>query len=430
MGASPTLLANSYFQSPNASDFLSFYHLDTPGTYVQATAPLTEPADALFGASVTYMSRPAPPIVESQYQLPPNSKDGPNLQLAAGRMLADITSNSSLYTRLVQLYFRDSKAHVTPEPIVASFLASMQDSLRAQSPRLSLGDTSAFEGLATLISQNTARDVIISPETTMGQFTGFFIGHSLRWETIGLICTLAASSCMLLSSDDSIFHGHSVSSVSQLTANLLRYSTFCVERCRDSDQANDASLWLRYHNLIAITQCHGDSCKSSLQPSDFVVLTDFVGSLSWRLMGELSTDVYALGLHQAELLSNIPVFIRESRRLTFAAAYSVDKSLCAFFKRPPRIPRLYGTPSLPLDLPHNVVFTEDASKLSDALGHLDQDGWSIVADIPSPASWIRLRFRLNSFLEEVLGLAYGDVHMDLEKAKLLWVISRILPTRY
>jgi Fungal specific transcription factor domain. len=69
----------------------------------------------------------------------------------------------------------------------------------------------------------------------------------------------------------------------------------------------------------------------------------------WRRLGEIATDVFALGWHQDQSKS-VQFFLAESRKRLFTAAYRSDKSLASFLGRPPRIPKRYCTLVMPFDL--------------------------------------------------------------------------------
>lgn len=70
-------------------------------------------------------------------------------------------------------------------------------------------------------------------------------------------------------------------------------------------------------------------------------------------MGDLSSSLYALGYHEriSETTSEIPAFVAELRRATFARIYSDDKRLAIFLGRPPRIIKTYCDFQLPSNAP-------------------------------------------------------------------------------
>lgn len=59
-----------------------------------------------------------------------------------------------------------------------------------------------------------------------------------------------------------------------------------------------------------------------------------LGSITWQRLGELATDIFELGVHRDTASSTpLPLFILESRRRLFAAAYQLDKSIGTFLRR-------------------------------------------------------------------------------------------------
>lgn len=66
-------------------------------------------------------------------------------------------------------------------------------------------------------------------------------------------------------------------------------------------------------------------------------------------MGDLSSSLFALGYHEniGEASAQLPNFIVELRKATFARIYAADKALAIFLGRPPRITKSYCNFQLP-----------------------------------------------------------------------------------
>lgn len=118
---------------------------------------------------------------------------------------------------------------------------------------------------------------------------------------------------------------------------------------------------------------------------------------SWRRLVELSGAVFEAGLHLSSDGALVSMSLLQMRRLLFAAAYSIDKSLCTAFGRPPLISQDFCTTVLPLEVEEIMTSHESPSA---SLGLVDQNGWSVTGSY-CPASWIRLRFILAAFGEKV-----------------------------
>lgn len=129
--------------------------------------------------------------------------------------------------------------------------------------------------------------------------------------------------------------------------------------------------------------------------------------------------MYALGIHREfNHAGKIPFFLSECRRRTFAAAYHVDKLICTFFERPPRILRRFSDCKMPLDLLDDEVLT-DANKEEQTGLQLDSEGWSLTARFSS-STWARIRYVLGVFREEILEFPFRQFTAE-NKAKLMQV---------
>lgn len=150
-------------------------------------------------------------------------------------------------------------------------------------------------------------------------------------------------------------------------------------------------------------------------------LTPTPGPNVWRRLGDLATDAYALAIHrESSHAEKIPFFLSESRRRTFASVYQVDKVICTFLDRPPRILRRFSDCKMPLDLSDKELLAEpnEANQFSQSLG---PDGWN-----PTPrylsSTWARLRYILGVFREEVMEFPFRPLTPE-NKAKLLYGIQ-------
>lgn len=114
--------------------------------------------------------------------------------------------------------------------------------------------------------------------------------------------------------------------------------------------------------------------------------------------------MFELGIHRdPQQLSDLPVYILESRRRLFAAAYQLDKSVATFLGRPPRISWRHSDCSLPLDLADDAL-VGSPSEVELASTSIDSKGWN-MHNVFQRASWIRVRFLISTFREEILELS-------------------------
>lgn len=129
----------------------------------------------------------------------------------------------------------------------------------------------------------------------------------------------------------------------------------------------------------------------------------------WRRLGEIATDIFALGWHQ-EQSNYVPFFLAESRKRLFAAAYRCDKSLASFLGRPPRIPKRYCSLVMPFDL-GDADLMKGETELKAILATVDQYGWNTDKCL-RPAAWIRLRFQQSIFCEDIMELSRDPISDD------------------
>ena len=94
------------------------------------------------------------------------------------------------------------------------------------------------------------------------------------------------------------------------------------------------------------------------------------------MLGEVTTTVFALGLHQPVTDTKTPFFLAEIRKRTMVAAYSIDKEFATFLGRPPRICWRYCNIQYPLDMTYDEIVAEPDARDA-AIQRLDSAGWNI-----------------------------------------------------
>lgn len=148
--------------------------------------------------------------------------------------------------------------------------------------------------------------------------------------------------------------------------------------------------------------------------------------MSWNRLGELSTDIFLLGIHRDPTIkgsSYLPPFLVESRRRLFAASYQLDKNIATFLGRPPRISWRHADCKLPLDVSDEAL-ASDKSDLELAQARLDKEGWN-TDGVYRKSSWIRLRFLVTIFREEILELSHQTPGPEtVEKLKYVFPKTR------
>jgi chromatin structure-remodeling complex subunit RSC3/30 len=105
------------------------------------------------------------------------------------------------------------------------------------------------------------------------------------------------------------------------------------------------------------------------------------------------------------------------RTRALGTSYSIDKVLCTFVGRPPRISKRFCHISAPLDLEFAELALEGA-ELERALANIGEDGWNRCAastkSVVGRKSAYQRCFVLNALLrEEVLELSLGPDSDDM-----------------
>lgn len=186
---------------------------------------------------------------------------------------------------------------------------------------------------------------------------------------------------------------------------LLEVSNACVIFCEDTGHPSDLGLWLTLENCVYNSQVLGDA--------HYMV---------WRKVGDLSTAIFARGLHQenhkanSKALEELPFWLKEMRRRGLAGSYSIDKVLCTFVGRPPRISKRYCCIPNPLDLEHEELALE-GEDLQRALDAIDENGWN-TNTVNRRSVFHRTFVMCAKLREEILELCLGPQQADeLEKAR-------------
>ncbi|KAJ5493344.1 hypothetical protein N7539_002090 [Penicillium diatomitis] len=292
----------------------------------------------------------------------------------------------SLIGSLLHEYFDLCQSASLPAPLILNTIGPLT-ALCTERAHLEASENGAFSLTARII-QNTVQPFTVPPETVAGTFHRLFTGPAIRLEIIGVICSVAGrASKMGLASDKS----KSRSSTVDLARRFIAASDAALQICKMLTPLNDLSIWLAHENLLLT-----DNLNWSSSPR------------CWNRLGELATDIFALGIHrESRKHDKVPQFLMETRRRVFAAAYQLDKSVATFLGRPTRIPLRYSDCSMPLDLPDDA-FVSDQAQLKYGSSDLDPDNWN-VRGVYRRASWLRVRFIVSTFREEILEVSLQNM---------------------
>ncbi|CDM32811.1 Zn(2)-C6 fungal-type DNA-binding domain [Penicillium roqueforti FM164] len=281
---------------------------------------------------------------------------------------------------LVHKYYSVSQTAVIPSPFILNALDELEVTVNG-----SLFGSASDERLftfSTFVTHNTSKALQIPQNSDGTVFHKYFTGPFLRLEIIGVICALAGRASYFGLADSTV---GDTESPTQFSRKMLVICDLTIHICKSLTALNDLSLWLVHENLLLSKLLRGDS-----------------SSVTWNRLGELATGIFEFGAHR-DTPSLVPLFILESRRRLFAASYQLDKSIATFLGRPPRISWRHSDCLLPLDISDEDLAGHPHT-LEAARRSLDANGWNIKK-VYQPASWIRLRFIISTFREEILELS-------------------------
>ena len=308
-------------------------------------------------------------------------------------------SNFPAIKDLIHEYYEVTQTAVIASPFILNALAGIEIPFIE-----SLPDTATSEELSTLsayIIQNTEKPFKIPHNVSGAMFHKCFTGPSLRLEIIGIICALAGRASYFGLSGG---RASNAESQVQFSRKMLAACDVALHICRHLTVVNDLTLWLVHENLLLSSLLFSDSseCPFKIPLKWQPALTGLIiGPITWQRLGELATNIFELGVHRDIGISPpLPLFILESRRRLFAAAYQLDKSIATFLGRPPRISWRHSDCSLPLDVSDHML-TGEPETLEVAQTLLNPHGWN-TGKVYQRATWIRLRFIISTFREEIL----------------------------
>ncbi|KAL5688418.1 hypothetical protein EMGR_000805 [Emarellia grisea] len=299
--------------------------------------------------------------------------------------------------QLILEFYGVSQAAVIAAPFILNALSQMQDTYHAY--LLDQGEAE-IPALVETVLDNTGQKFNAPPTVDGAHFHRLYTGSCLRLEILGVVYALAgrASQFGLGEPKNKLLS-------SRFARRMLAASDTALETCRYLSPVNDLTLWLLHENLLLSTLVLGHS-----------------SSVTWHRLGELATCIFELGLHQdSDERIDLPDFLLESRRRLFAAVYQLDKSIVTFLGRPPRISRRHSNCRLPLDISDEAL----TGSRELAQRSVTAEGWSCHA-VYQRSAWIRVRFLISTFREEILELSLTKPSENREEqlsVKVMLIVS-------
>ena len=298
--------------------------------------------------------------------------------------------------------------------ILGAWVQECQESVRQDLyEKYDLTRNNVLGTVIALLNANTEATLRLPNNVRFRGFASYYTGRNLRWEAIGVFLTvcglvLFGMPCDAMELD---FVGNQEQDKQRLMFRVLQASEICVSVCNDAVQGTDLGFWLMLENCIYATQVLGDAHYSI-----------------WRKLGDLSTAVFARGLHASREAADEPFWLKEIRRRGLGYAYAMDKMLSTFVGRPPRVSKRYCNIEIPLDLEYDELALE-GDELASVCSKLDAGGWYPRDDSAREraSAFIRPYVLGASIREDTLELCLGPPQDNLrEKAQSIICRSKEL----
>ncbi|KAL4790895.1 hypothetical protein BDV19DRAFT_401692 [Aspergillus venezuelensis] len=220
----------------------------------------------------------------------------------------------------------------------------------------------------------------------------YFDMIAARWDTVGLVFALLGTALLHIPDDDSIFMHRNSSKLQKDELGILciNICETCCRLCNAAGTTTDPFFWLTTQHLVLLTTMFGDN--------DYRL---------WQKLGDLSTIVYASGLHHPdeELNNGSPFWLLEIRKRAMACAYAIDKQLAMSLGRPPRICARYCYLPLPLDITYDDMVARSRKENQGSL-NINAEGWNTEERLSIGAK-IRVALLVSMLQESVLELSFS-----------------------
>ncbi|PYH45965.1 putative chromatin structure remodeling complex protein RSC3 [Aspergillus saccharolyticus JOP 1030-1] len=259
--------------------------------------------------------------------------------------------------------------------------------------------------LSRVLFKNTVIPIQTKSSMNLSDYLAQF---TLRWDMIGLVFAMAGAVSFQVPHQDldktlKDFPGTTKEGLRQIAVHATEA---CLQFCNDLGIISDPLGWMMVQHTIFLSALHG-SCGDPNGTSDH---------RTWQMLGEVTTLVFALGLHQPSADGDIPFFLGEIRKRCMVAAYALDKDIATCLGRPPRICWRYCNIQFPLDISYDELVAEPEVREA-ALQRLDATGWNIDGRLDK-GSRVRGSLIASLFRESVLEVSLSHELDGLEQRVL------------
>ncbi|GLA66540.1 hypothetical protein AtubIFM54640_009118 [Aspergillus tubingensis] len=220
--------------------------------------------------------------------------------------------------------------------------------------------------LSRAFFKNTSTPIVTHESMSLAEY---FSLASPRWEILSLLFAFVGTATYQIPPHGlGLEHQDEITSKEGLRQICMQASQTCLQFCNHLGTLSDPLSWAMLQHAIYLSHMHGSSDHRT-----------------WQMLGDITTTVFALGLHQPDTDTTAPFFLKETRKRTMVGAYAFDKELATFLGRPPRICWRYCNIQYPLDMSHEEIVAEPAIRDA-AIARLDPEGWNIDGRIDKGAN--------------------------------------------
>ncbi|RAL12420.1 putative chromatin structure remodeling complex protein RSC3 [Aspergillus homomorphus CBS 101889] len=318
-------------------------------------------------------------------------------RVTQGAQVLSLLEHLPLYERLIENRFRFATGWVFGPPLMRELSARLKAIYRnatdgSDNKYLRLMD------MSRILFKNTAAPI----QTKSSMLLRDYISQlTLRWDMVGLLFSFAGAATFQVPHQelDKILSDYPGTTKEGLRQIAVQATESCLQFCDYLGMISDPQSWTMVQHTIVLSNLHG-SCDHR----------------TWQMLGDLTTLVFALGLHQPAADSDIPFFLSEMRKRVMVAAYALDKDIATCLGRPPRICWRYCNIQFPLDISYDELVAEPQVRDA-AIQCLDAAGWNVEGRLDKGA---RARGCLISslFRESVLEVSLSHELDGLEERVL------------
>jgi chromatin structure-remodeling complex subunit RSC3/30 len=267
--------------------------------------------------------------------------------------------------------------------------------------------------LSKTFFRNTATEIELRASMTLSEYVAL---SAARWDTYALLLSSIGYAIYHVAHDDPIFQSGNLPGKDRkgLRRIALAASDICLQLCDRLGTISDSLCCAILQHSVLVHHTYGTGGKfcARSEKSKFR-LTKRTDYRTWQKLGDLTTIVFALGLHQAGDDKNIPFFLSELRKRIMIGAYGMDKDLALFLGRPPRICKQYCNIQSPLDLTWEELIAAPTVRQA-ALQKLDAQGWNTEGKLGSGARGRTIHLAC-LIREDILEMSIGQGRDNVEE---------------